>query len=206
MIEKNIRKGLVTEFFVRKGQELIRSWTALDRFSPRKTHRPKVLHADALRLPQTIAGEFQADLILCSPPYGGTYDYYEHHALRYAWLSLNANRLKKDELGARRQFSKVGGKEGLREWDKQVREFLGAMESLLLPEGVALFLMGDGEIGGKRVAADQQFERLGAEVGLDFMAAASQDRPDWQGKSERQEHLIALMRSPNPKKQRRRKP
>ena len=46
---------------------------------------------------------------------------------------------------------------------------------------------------GQRVAADQQLERIGAQVGLEVVAVASQPRPDWKGGEEREEHLVALL-------------
>lgn len=191
--EKRIRKGLPTEFFVRKGEELEKGWAALDEALPEKAKRPRIVQSDARALPNTLGGDFSCDLILTSPPYGGTYDYVDHHARRYPWLGINTGKAERDEIGARRRLSVGKGAAG--QWDDEVRAFLGAMSELLRPEAVAILLTGDGEVGGKRVDADAQLERLCSECEMRFVAAASQLRPDWRGKSERREHLVALMRA-----------
>ena len=191
--DKRIRKGLPTEFFVRKGEELERGWAALDEALPERAKRPRIVQSDARVLPNTLGGDFSCDLILTSPPYGGTYDYVDHHARRYPWLGINPGKAEREEIGARRHLSKGSG--AAARWDDEVRTFLGAMSELLRPEAVAILLTGDGEVGGKRVAADAQLERLCKNCELSFVAAASQPRPDWRGKSERREHLVALMRT-----------
>jgi len=192
MTNKKIRKGLATEFFERKGLELAERWGELSRALPKRSHPPRFVQSDALTLPHTLSGEFRCQLVLTSPPYGGTYDYVEHHRRRAAWLGIGLSGLERDELGARRDLSGPGG--SIQRWDEQVRGFLAVMAELLGPEGVAVLLVGDAEIGGQRVAADEQLERLAPEAGLEFMAAASQHRADRRGKAPRTEHLVGLIR------------
>jgi adenine-specific DNA methylase len=181
--DKRIRKGLPTEFFVRKARELASRWEALDEALPPRVKRPHIVQSDARVLPRTLSGEFRCDLVLTSPPYGGTYDYVEHHARRYPWLGINPGQLRKKEIGARRRLSEGAGSAA--QWDTEVSEFLAAMSELLAPEGVAILLTGDGEVGGKRVAADAQLER----------ATASQTRVDRRGGEPRREHLVALLKA-----------
>jgi hypothetical protein len=72
---------------------------------------------------------------------------------------------------------------------------LQSISTLLQPDGVAVLLVGDAEIGGDRVPADVQLERLAPEAELEFLAAASQPRPDWRRGPDRREHLVALRRT-----------
>ncbi len=190
--EKRLRKGLVTEFFVRKGAELERRWEALDVALPAKIKRPRFVVSEAGRLPQTLGGEFQCDLVLTSPPYGGTYDYVEHHARRHAWLGIDRSALAREEIGARRQLSHGGGT--AKRWDEQVNSFLAAMASLLKPDGVAILLTGDGQVGGKRVRSDTQLARLSEGHDMELLAVASQHRRDWRGGDPRREYLVAVMK------------
>jgi hypothetical protein len=189
---KRIRKGLVTEFFVRKGKELARRWADLDAALPVRSKRPRFLVADVRSLPETIGGAFTCDLVLCSPPYAGTYDYVEHHARRHAWLGLDASKLERQELGARRRLARGPGAERL--WEREVGAMLASVATLLRTDGVAVLLTGDGEVAGLRIAADAQLERLGPEHGLRLLAVASQARPDWRGAEPRREHLVALIK------------
>jgi SAM-dependent methyltransferase len=208
---KRVRKGLVTEFFVRKAEELVEGWSEVSAELARRdqpSHAPRFVLSDARSLPQTLAGEYRCDLILTSPPYGGTYDYLHHHARRHAWLGINAKGLRSGEIGARRHFS--GGRSGSRapaqarargpaqvreRWDSQVTDVLQAIAALLRPEGVALLLVGDADIAGDRVPADVQLERLAPIAEMQVVAVASQPRPDWRRGPDRREHLVALRRS-----------
>nr|WP_255216523.1 hypothetical protein [Pseudenhygromyxa sp. WMMC2535] len=189
---KRIRKGLVTEFFLRKGRELAERWAALEQALPAKGSRPRFIQSDARRLPQTLSGEFRCDLVLCSPPYGGTYDYARHHARRHAWLGIRPRQLRAQEIGARRDLSR--GEGAAARWDRQMLETLEALHTLMRDDAVAIFLVGDAEVGGRRVEADRQLERLAPKAELSFLAAASSPRPDWRGGRERREHLVALRR------------
>ncbi len=191
--DKKIRKGLATEFFARKGKELVRRWEELDQELPGKVHRPKIVQADATNLGHTLGPEFRCDLILSSPPYGGTYDYVDHHARRYPWLGISPKAIEQGEIGARRELSGDDGHPARERWDEQVRATLRSMRGVLRRDGLAVLLMGDGEVAGERVAADQQLERIGAQVGLEVVAVASQPRPDWKGGEVREEHLVALL-------------
>lgn len=192
--DKRLRKGLVTEFFVRKGEELVAGWAELSAAIPRPHHVPRFLLSDARSLPHTLAGEYRCDLVLSSPPYGGTYDYLHHHARRHAWLGINAKKLREKEIGARRFLSSGRGIAPRARWDAEITAVLGSIAELLRPDGVAVLLVGDAEIGGERIAADEQLERLAPDLELEFVAAASQPRPDWRGGLPRREHLVALRR------------
>ncbi|KIG18816.1 putative modification methylase [Enhygromyxa salina] len=193
--DKRLRKGLVTEFFVRKGEELAAAWAELSAAIPRPHHLPRFVLSDARRLPRTLAGEYRCDLVLTSPPYGGTYDYLHHHARRHAWLGISPKKLREKEIGARRYLSRGNGGAGSRaRWDDEMTAVLGSIAELLRPDAVAVLLVGDAELGGERIAADSQLERLAPAAELEFLAAASQPRPDWRGGPPRREHLVALRR------------
>jgi SAM-dependent methyltransferase len=187
--DRRIRKGLPTEFFVRKGEELEERWAALFAATAKATPRPYLDQADALELPKGLPDRFRADLVLTSPPYGGTYDYAAHHARRYAWLGLSARPLEQREIGARRALKGPGAAE---RWDRELAASLGSIRRALAPKGRAVLLLGDAQLGTLRVPADLQVERLAPTVGLRVLATASEDRPDFTGGPDRREHLILI--------------
>ncbi|TPV92751.1 MAG: hypothetical protein B7733_24100 [Myxococcales bacterium FL481] len=191
-VDKRIRKGLATEFFARRGLEWIEGWKALARDLPHPCYRTRVVAADARRLAHTLGADYRCDLVLSSPPYGGTYDYVEHHRRRYAWLDMHPTALRKGEIGARRELSR--DQAGARRWDAQVGQFLTAMSQVLHPDGIAVLLVGDAELNGQRMVADRQLQRLAGASGFEFLAAASQPRADRRGGRPRAEHLVALMK------------
>lgn len=192
-VQKRLRKGLVTEFFVRKAGELLSGWSELADACVEKTLRPKLVRADVRKLGHTLSGDFRADLVLTSPPYGGTYDYADHHTLRLEWLGMKATNFRRDELGSRRELSK--GEGAAQRWDAQVAEMLAALAPRLSDDGVAVLWVGDAHVGGRRIDANAQLRALAPESGLRWLASASQSRPDYAGGPTREEHLVALERA-----------
>jgi SAM-dependent methyltransferase len=198
--DKRIRKGLPTEFFMRKGVELADRWGALAEALPERWHPPRLVLSDARVLPHTLAGEFRCDLVLGSPPYGGTYDYVHHHARRHAWLGIQPKALREREIGARRNLSndrrsgpeREAGPSPRARWDRELLAVLESLRELLRPDAPMVFLIGDAELGRERVEADRQLERLAASAELEVLAVASQARNDWRTGVPRREHLVAM--------------
>lgn len=184
-VERRIRKGLPTEFFVRKGRELAERWAWLDDACPARSPEPHLELSDARVLRRALGPDFAADLVLSSPPYGGTYDYVDHHARRYAWLGIDARALAVHELGARRNVSSEA--QGAARWDEELADALASIAAVTRPGALVVLLMGDGEAQGERLAADAQVARLAPEADLEPLALASQPRAGG-----RREHLMAL--------------
>jgi 16S rRNA G966 N2-methylase RsmD len=190
VIDKRIRKGLVTEFFVRKASELAQRWEALFDAAPQTVFPVKLICGDARELPRLLGPRYQADLVLCSPPYGGTYDYARQHALRNAWFGFDSQRFEDREIGARRSLSQGPGT--LERWNEELGSVLNSMRNVLSPSGHVLLWMGDAELSGRRLPADEQLARLAPSADLTPLAAVSQARTDPRGGPPRAEHLLLL--------------
>lgn len=188
-VAKKIRKGLPTEFFLRRSEELVERWAALEESVPPKTRKPVLIEGDARELRTLLPKKFSAGLIMTSPPYAGTYDYVDHHARRYPWLGMQPKALEKDELGARRRSDSAGA---AKRWDDELGASLSSMRSVMHEDGLAVLLIGDGRLGDLDVPADAQLERIAPQSDLEVRAVASQRREDWKDGRERREHLVAL--------------
>ncbi|MCX4239835.1 TRM11 family SAM-dependent methyltransferase [Paraliomyxa miuraensis] len=194
-VDKRIGKKVVTGFFARKAQELVARLAALADEAPEEGPSPRLWEGDARRL-REVVGRWRFDLVLSSPPYGGTYDYADHHARRYPWLGLSAEALQRGELGARRHLSARGqDRDAARRWAEQVQAMLGSIGSVLSPRGRVVLLVGDAEVGGRRISAVRQLATLAERAELMVVASASQRRPDFLGGAPRREHLVALARA-----------
>lgn len=196
-VEPRVGKGVPSRFFGRKAAELAERWRALSAELRPEAPRVTLIEGDARELPVLVGAQMNEkgpfDLVLTSPPYGGTYDYVEHHARRYAWLGVSGQHLADRELGARRRLAR-GGRRAEETWDAQVVAMLRAMAAVVTPEGRIALLVGDGQVGGRRIDARTQLQRLAKEAGLKVRAWASQPRPDFAGGAERCEHLVLLQR------------
>ena len=191
LADKRLRKGLASEMFQRKGSELAERWEALYEAAGPRAPQPTILEGDARELPRLLGKDGpRFDLVLSSPPYGGTYDYVTHHARRYAWLGLDPSALEKGEIGARRHY--VAGAAGMRRFDDELRVVLNAIAAVCAPDANVLLLVGDAELSGARVDAAEQVGKLGARAGLSLVASVSQPRHDFRGGPERREHLVLL--------------
>ena len=192
-VDLRIGKGAPTKFFGRKAEELAERWRALAEEVVAKSPRATVLEGDVRELSEVVGRRGPFQLVLTSPPYGGTYDYVEHHARRYPWLGVSAKAMRHRELGARSHLEK--GKGAKARWNEEVTEMLRAMAAVLDRGGRIVLLVGDGHVGGARIEAVPQLQQLASSAGLQVAAWASQPRPDFAGGPMRAEHLVALTRA-----------
>jgi len=195
---RRLRKGLPTEFFLRKTRELAERWARLAAEVASPPAPVSAVEGDARRLPELLGRAPRPTLLLSSPPYGGTYDYVAHHELRYPWLGLDPRPLQRDEIGARRHLTRAV--DGVRRWHRELGDALTAMARVLHPAGRAVLWIGDARVGGREMPADQQVGELAGQVGLRLVAGASQPRPDRGGRARppRREHLLLLEPAPRP--------
>ena len=186
--EKRVRKGLVSEFFERKAHELSLRWAAVLAAAPQEAIEPTLLTGDARELARVLGPDYRADLLVTSPPYGGTYDYVEQHVLRLAWLRLPAGPLESRELGSRRRTRDA------RAWDDEVRAMLVSMRDVLREGALAFLVVGDGQVGARRVDALEQLKGIAPSAGMEALGAASELKTDWAGGESRQEHVVVMRR------------
>ncbi len=192
-VDKRLRKGLASEFFLRKARELAERWGALAEASAAtgrgEPGAPVVLAGDA-RAVDTLVGARRFDLIVTSPPYGGTYDYVQHQARRYPWLGIEPARFEEREIGARRRVA--AHDDGLAEWDRELADVLMALRRVAAPGARAVLVLGDAKARGRVLPADRHLAELAPGCGWTFVATASEPRVDWHGGAPRREHLVEL--------------
>jgi hypothetical protein len=197
-MERKLARGMAARLFASRSEELVTGLAALWQEIPAGTPVPDLRLGDARALAVETSS---VDVILTSPPYAGTYDYHDHHALRLQFLGLDSRRFVDLEIGARRAFADVG--RGLAAWQRDLGRTLEEMRRVVRVGGKILLLMGDSLAGKGRAAravlADELIDRLAPGAGLIPVARASQARP-MLGAAERsafaarekREHLIQL--------------
>lgn len=189
IVEKRLRKGLASELFIRKADELTRRWEELREHSPRNAEEPRLLTGDVRRASDLLGERYRADVVLTSPPYGGTYDYHAHHALRLAWLKLDDRSFERAELGARRTLR---GPDAQARFDAEVSQMLTAIRRVVREDAIVILVIGDAEIARQRISPIDQLDALAPRAGLRLIAGASEEKPDFRGGPPREEHVLAL--------------
>jgi SAM-dependent methyltransferase len=193
---KRIAAGYPAKLFFRKTEELVQRSRELEALLPKPRPRVLVFTDDARAMTKVRDGE--ANAIVTSPPYVGTYDYFAHHALRLRWLALHSGRLEKGEIGSRRDFGS-GAQNAERDWEKQLQDAMKSMHRVLAPRGRVAFVMADSELGGRAVRADEVVASAARRTGFRPVACASQARQHFHdarafAKMPRMEHALLLER------------
>ncbi|MDP3274170.1 MAG: DNA methyltransferase [Deltaproteobacteria bacterium] len=195
-VRKLVPQGATFSLFSRKSFELAHALADLARSIPAETPPAKILEDDAQKLAHVP--DHSVDLVLTSPPYAANYDYASHHARRYAWLGLDAERFRADEIGAARWFvddPEAGAARFAGELDASVR----AIARVLRPKGHAYLLIADGTAGILPLFAHDAVTQSASRAGLVVRARAAQVRPVFDARAARafaetgrREHLILL--------------
>ncbi len=193
---QRIARGLPSVFFAGRARELARGLDALERATPADTPAPTVRAQDARAYPSLPDASF--DLVLSSPPYAGTYDYAEHHDVRFLWLGLERETFERSQVGARAH----GLGAPARAWSEGRRRWLAEMGRVLAPGGQAVLVVGDGVVGDRPEDAANAIAAAAPAARLEPIARAFQARPihdrrlrDLFGGPTRREHVVLLRRT-----------
>lgn len=91
------------------------------------------------------------DLIITSPPYLNTIDYYMYHRLRMLILGMDANATRDQEIGSRLQFS--SRKESPDVFIQDMSQCMSRMSDVLKPSKSAVIVIGDSVVNHAIIAA-----------------------------------------------------
>ena len=184
-------RGAFSLWMQKKTREVLERQQDLYRRLPDPKLKPQIWQQDVreLTLPHNTE---PFDCLITSPPYPGTYDYYEHHRLRLRWFNLSIQELATREIGTRRQHSAA-------QWKEIFRTCLLKMRQATKSGGHCFLVLGDWVDQGNKTDALQYVEKYADSVGWSVQGAASVRRPVYEeqlkadfGESGRWEHLIWL--------------
>ncbi len=135
-----------------------------------------------------------ADLVVTSPPYGGTYDYAAMHALRNVWLGMDWGPFEKLEIGARRHQAE---KDALARLRADLQAVFTALRRVVRAGGGVWWVIADGVMAGKAYRAEELSAEVAEAAGWKVEAAGAVERPMWSeeeadayAKRAKREHLM----------------
>lgn len=152
-------------------------------------------------LDSNLCGEIlepnSVDLILTSPPYVNTYDYYLYHKHRMNWLGYDVQFSMEKEIGSRREYSSLKHEES--KFNNDLKNIFISCDKVLKPGGVVVLVIGDGKVAGKIYDAKENMEKVCNSIGwrvidynftqLDKTSRSFQQSYRTKGKKE---HIIVL--------------
>jgi site-specific DNA-methyltransferase (cytosine-N4-specific) len=141
--------------------------------------------------------ENSADLIVTSPPYPNTYDYYLYHKLRMFWLKLDWERAKFNEIGSRLRHSSQ--RENIDTYIRDMTRCFERFRRVLKPNKPFVIVVGDSIIRKELFRGDVVINEIAEKTGFKLMDkvnyslnyASKSFNPAFRNKT-KEEHIILL--------------
>ncbi len=155
----------------------------------------KVFNADSRNL--DFISDDSIDIIITSPPYANTYDYYLYHKFRKRWLDLDVKFAQYNEIGSRREYSSL--KEKKEKWNEDLIKCFKEMQRVLKLNHYAFIVIGDSVINKELIKIEREISSFAHEIGFKVNDILSSDlsshskifNPSYAQKGKK-EHLIIL--------------
>ncbi|MEM2111975.1 MAG: DNA methyltransferase [Candidatus Bathyarchaeia archaeon] len=152
-------------------------------------------HADCREV--DFLQENSADLIITSPPYPNTYDYYLYHKLRMFWLKLDWERAKFNEIGSRLRHSSQ--RENIDTYIMDMAKCFERFRKVLKPNKPFVIVVGDSIIRKELFRGDSVINEIAEKTGFKLLDkvnyslnyASKSFNPAFRNKT-KEEHIIIL--------------
>lgn len=195
-IEKNILDGYTLEQFCKRAKQYNLRMAEFSELVCDKTTL-NVYNADSRDL--NFIPDNSVDIIITSPPYANTYDYYLYHKFRKRWLDLDVKYAQYNEIGSRREYSSL--KREKEKWNEDLTKCFAEMQRVLKPNHLAFIVIGDSVIKKELIKIEKEISEFAPKIGFKVNEILSSDlskhsrifNPVYAQKGKK-EHLIILQK------------
>lgn len=192
-INKNIEDGFTINLFIKKYESIKNKLTE---FNYNEDLSVKIINEDARKL-NSIHDE-SIDIIITSPPYANTYDYYLYHKHRMNWLNFDFNISKNMEIGSRNEYSSK--KKPIENWISDIKQFITTMKRVIKKDGYICIIIGDSVVQQTFFDALGAISNISNDLDLDLIFSTSVSlsknskkfNHKFRTKFDKQEHIIIL--------------
>jgi DNA modification methylase len=192
-INKNISPGQSYLYFKEKVLDMIARIKAFNELA--SDSEVWVYHADARKI--DFIEENSVDLIVTSPPYPNTYDYYLYHKLRMFWLGLDWEKAKLNEIGSRLRHS--SRRENIDTYIEDMITCFSHFARVLKPDRPFVIVVGDSIIRKELLKGNIIIREIAKKTGFKIVSRVSYSlnyasksfNPAFRSKV-KQEHIILL--------------
>jgi DNA modification methylase len=120
-----------------------------------------VVRSDARRIPLS---DRSVDLVVTSPPYANSHDYYLYNKLRLFWLGFDVEPVQSAEIGSRNKHSDQ--QLGIEHYKENMTQVLSEVRRVMRSDGTAAVVVGDAVIRGVFYDMSFLYEDMAEAVGL----------------------------------------
>lgn len=193
-INKNIANGYTLELFCKRATEYNVRMKDFSRLIYEKSEI-HLYNADSRNL--DFIGDGTIDMIITSPPYANTYDYYLYHKFRKRWLDLDVKFAQYNEIGSRREYSSLKKKK--EKWNEDLELCFREMYRVMKSNCLAFIVIGDSVIQKELIKIEKEISSFVPAIGFKINEILSSDlaghsrifNPAYAKKGKK-EHLIIL--------------
>ncbi len=191
---KSIPNNYTFQQFITRGKDYLSRIVEFSDKVPKQGFL-KLLNADSRNL--NMLENESVDIIITSPPYANTYDYYLYHKFRKRWLDIDVKFAQNNEIGSRREYSSL--KRSAEQWAMDLKLCFAEMYRLLKDNGFAFVVIGDSVIKKQLINIDEVICNFMPEIGFEVCNVISSNlsehsrmfNPTFTQKNKK-EHLIIL--------------
>jgi DNA modification methylase len=123
----------------------------------------QVISADIADAPRFL-NEHAVDLVVTSPPYFNSYDYYLYHKLRMFWLGYDHKEVQSREIGSRNKH--CDHDLGIDAFVDSISKAFTSLSRAVKPSGKYAFVVGDAIHKGKLIRMNLLYDKILDETGL----------------------------------------
>ncbi|MCC4599298.1 site-specific DNA-methyltransferase [Xanthomonas melonis] len=164
---KSIEDGFVLQRFERKLKKSIMVASEWASLGLRPDRTPDVINSSIASLTDAQVADNSIDLIVTSPPYPNSFDYYLYHKMRMVWLGFSFSDAQSDEIGSRYEHSSK--RAPIDTFVARMKPVMAQLSRVLKPSKLAYLFVGDSVINGSFVNMSELYSELATEAGFKFV-------------------------------------
>jgi len=157
-IDKNLKDKIIWELFRDKTESMLKR---IIEFNDEASNCTCLVYNSDSRDLHFINKKI--DLIVTSPPYPNSYDYYLYHKHRMLWLGLDYKNTQEKEFGSRHKHSDKG--KGIEHYMESMGESIQEVSRILKRGGYYSVVIGDAILKGKIIKMNQVLDNLFENLG-----------------------------------------
>jgi len=175
-VNKKLKPNAVRSSFMRKVRTIVERVSSLALMPEVQRSATRVFLADARKMSQYIP-ERSADLVVTSPPYLNSYDYYLYHKFRIYWLGFDRlipspEIVRQMEIGSRFEYSGPRGA-SVDKFRREIKECFAELGRVTRLGKLLFVLVGDSVVRGEFIKMDVLYQDISDELGLHLVAKTS---------------------------------